>query len=66
MTKPQTASDAGAGGSAPAGLTVRAAVPEDARAMDEFVLSAEHGTFFHLTGWTRAVVEQWTQFTREP
>ncbi len=58
MTKPQTASDAGAEGNAPAGLTVRPAVPEDARAMDEFVLSAEHGTFFHLTGWTRAIVEQ--------
>ena len=53
-----TSSDATVDGGSPGALVVRAALPEDAGAVDAFVLSAEHGTFFHLTGWTRAVVEE--------
>jgi len=55
-TKKSSGATGEEGSAAP--VVVRAALPEDAGAMDAFVLSAEHGTFFHLSGWTRAVVEE--------
>lgn len=54
----ETSSGAAAGAGSPAEVAVRPALPEDASAVDAFVLSSEAGTFFHLTGWTRAVVEE--------
>ncbi len=48
----------GADAGATAPLVVREARETDTPSMDQFVLSAERGTFFHLSGWTRAVVEE--------
>jgi FemAB-related protein (PEP-CTERM system-associated) len=56
MTERSDEVENGAGAQAP--VVVRQALEVDAPAMDRFVLSAEHGTFFHLSGWTRAVVEE--------
>ena len=39
-------------------LEIRPAASGDAAEMDAFVLGSERGTFFHLSGWTRAVVEE--------
>ncbi len=54
----ETASDRTAGAGSAAPLVVRPALPEHSAAVHAHVLAAEHGTFFHLTGWTRAVVEE--------
>ncbi|MGD2019262.1 MAG: FemAB family PEP-CTERM system-associated protein [Planctomycetota bacterium] len=51
-------SEGPAADAADAPLEIREAVADDAAAIDAFVLEAEEGTFFHLTGWTRAVVEE--------
>ncbi|MDG1491552.1 MAG: hypothetical protein P8R43_06640, partial [Planctomycetota bacterium] len=56
MTERSDGLSHGAGAQAP--VVIRQALKADAPAMDRFVLSAEHGTFFHLSGWTEAVVEE--------
>ena len=39
-------------------VAVRVATPEDHARMDAFVDASRRATFFHLTGWTRAVAEE--------
>lgn len=39
-------------------LVVRRATPADAASVDAFVEACGRATFFHLTGWTRAVCEE--------
>lgn len=39
-------------------LSVRRAEPADHARMDAFVDASKRATFFHLTGWTRAVAEE--------
>ncbi len=57
-TTTETTGESGATAGSAAPLVVRAALSTDTAAMDRFVLSAEDGTFFHLSGWTRAVVDE--------
>lgn len=55
---PAMSSAGAAPGDRASGVTVRRSTPEDQVAWDAFVDACPKATFFHLTGWSRAVCEE--------
>jgi FemAB-related protein (PEP-CTERM system-associated) len=54
--EPESVSAPGESGASPSGLTIRPSEPAHDAERDRYVSAHPRGTFFHLAGWRRAVV----------